>query len=330
MVLKKHFSVFSPAGFRKLAGLGAALLLMLWTPVLAAQVTVSAELDSSRIMIGDQVRLQLTVTHKPAVKVQKIDWTVLDEQDKIEVVAQGRLDTVSTSGDIILTQELILTSFDSGYHYIPPIPVSYIAGDQSGTVQTGRLALEVSTFPIKSDTAGLAPIKTIIGEPLRIQDLLPFLLLIVGVALLGMVVGYFLRRRRKKEAPPEPEVMRPAHEIAMKQLSELRDRKLWQQGAVKEYHSELTHIVREYLENRFEVRALESTTEETMTQLGDAVESTWREKLRELLQTADLVKFAKATPPATFHDDMLERAEAFVRATKREEIPEEGALEEQE
>lgn len=330
MVFKKHFLACKPVRVRLWTDLGGTFALLLWTTMLAAQVTVSAELDSNRIMIGDQVRLELTVVHDPDVEIQRIGWEVLKEQDEIELVAEGSLDTVSTTDDFILTQAFVLTSFDSGYHYVPPIPVSYIAGGQPETIQTNQLALEVRTFPIQSDTARLAPIKTIIEEPLRIQDLLPFLLLIVAVTMLGLLIWYLVRRRRRKEHPPEPEVVRPAHEVAIEQLSELRDRKLWQQGAVKQFHSELTHIVREYLENRFEVRALESTTEETMAQLGDRIESDWREKLKELLQTADLVKFAKAIPPASFHEEMQQRAEDFVQATKKEEVPEEEVMDEQE
>ena len=110
---------------------------------------------------------------------------------------------------------------------------------------------------------------------------------------------------------------RSAHEIAIEQLQALRAAQLWQKGAVKEYQSRLTRVIREYLENRYEVNALESTTEQILQELKQVdFNSDWKDKLREMLQMADLVKFAKAEPPADFHGRMLDNAEAFVRATQ--------------
>ncbi|MFQ5446939.1 MAG: hypothetical protein ACE5FF_08395, partial [Saprospiraceae bacterium] len=93
--------------------------------------------------------------------------------------------------------------------------------------------------------------------------------------------------------------------------------KRWQKGQLKAYHSQLTHIVREYLENRYGIRALEETTDEILHQMrnmnmGDML----TEKMTALLQTADLVKFAKAHPPADYHDRAMTMAETFILETK--------------
>ena len=107
----------------------------------------------------------------------------------------------------------------------------------------------------------------------------------------------------------------------MTALGKLKEEKLWQQGQVKEYQSRLTYIIREYLENRYEVPALESTTEEIQRSLKQVdFDSSWKDKLSNILQVADLVKFAKAKPPVDFHDQVWKEAEDFVLATKKKPV----------
>ena len=303
-------------------------LLLLGSNPLGAQVSVTAELDSARIMIGDQVGLQLLITHSPGVKVQHVGLEVLEKEPKIELLSAPDPDTIPGEQDVILQQQLIITSFDSGYYRIPPIPVQYVQGGQSGTVFSPELALEVSTFPIRSDSANLAPIKTIIAEPFKLQDLLPYAAGLIGVALIGFLLWYLLRGRHRQRPEPPPAPPRPAHVVALEKLAALKAGGLIEKGAIKDYHSQLSHIVREYLENRFGIRALESTTDEILGQLSrQDLAAGWSGELRRLLQTADLVKFAKAEPPATIHQEGMTTAENFVDNTKEEPKPEEEELE---
>jgi len=310
----------------KIASVVIALLALL-SP-LRAQVEVNAELDSARIMIGDQVDLTLRIARAGGVEVSRIDWSALEDVSALEIVDRGQLDSLGVDrGTTLLQQKLRLTSFDSGYHRLPPIAVHYADGKGGGVASTNDLVLEVSTFPIQSDSAALAPIKTIIEEPLRLQDVLPFVA--GGLLLLALFLGirYLLRRKEDGGQPAPPEVQRPAHEIALEQLAALKAAGLWQQGQIKEFHSELTHILREYLENRYHVRALESTSREITRQLAAAgLDASWREQLSELLRQADLVKFAKAIPPANMHREALEMTEAFVHATIEEEEEEEETV----
>jgi hypothetical protein len=136
------------------------------------------------------------------------------------------------------------------------------------------------------------------------------------------LVVFLLRRRRRTATAPPPPPPRPAHELALEQLQQLRGAGLWQRGEIKAFHSQLSHIVREYLEGRFAIPALESTTDEILAALRrtDLAEE-WRLRLRQMLQTADLVKFAKAVPPENVHEEQLGQAVDFVTATKPEEEP---------
>lgn len=287
-----------------------------------AQVTVAAQLDSSKIIIGDQVRLNLIVNHSPDIKITGADFSALEKVEKVEVLNISPWDTVSKGAEYIIEQDITLTSFDSGYYWLPKIPIKYISSNgKGGQAMTRELPLTVNTIQIGSDSTNLAPIKPIIEEPLSIRDALPYLAALLIIVLLGLIIYFVYKRRQQKELEPEPEIILPAHEIAFAKLEELKKAKLWQQGQIKEYQSQLTYIVREYLENRFDIHALESTTYEIMQQIKrQDFAQEWQPALKKMLETADLVKFAKAEPPVDIHAKMLEEAESFVRQTKKIEI----------
>jgi hypothetical protein len=134
------------------------------------------------------------------------------------------------------------------------------------------------------------------------------------------IIYHFVRKKKK----PEEKIIEipiPAHEIALKELSALQSKKLWQAGKIKTYQSELTHIVRAYLENRYNILALESTTGEIIKEVNSlGVSPTLVETLDEILNVADLVKFAKARPEASIHQAFMEKAEEFILETQ-EVIP---------
>ncbi len=294
---------------------GMGLALCLWAMPLTAQVDVRAELDSNRILIGDQLRLRLTIAHPPSVSVTEIGWSVLQKEGTVEVLRPGSLDTVpGSTEEVLLQQELLITSFDTGYHRLPPIPVHYLDKGVARVGETAALALNVGSFPVRSDTAQLAPIKPIMEEPLALQDLLPYAGGLAALLLLAALIIYLRKRRRAEPPAEEVEDPRPAHEIALEKLEQLRSEKRWQRGEVKAYYSELTHILRAFLEKRFQVPALESTTNETAALLGRVPqEQAWKDELLALFRTADAVKFAKAQPPADTHEPRLSQAEDLVR-----------------
>ena len=296
------------------------LILVLLPFVLKGQVNVSAELSKTEIIIGDQVNLNLIISHGPGVEVIGADLSNIDTLEKVEILEVNEWDTISKEEGYILEQKLVLTSFDSGAYFIPQIPINYkdAAGILSKAFTPNEIPLLVNTIPIKGDSTNLAPIKPILEESLNFSDFLPYIIAVLGLGLLIGLIYYFINRKNNEQLPAAPEIKLPAHEIAFNKLDVLKQAKLWQKGQIKEYQSELTYIVREYLENRFRINALESTTYEVMQQLKKSeMQSAWKEKLRELLQTADLVKFAKAEPPISIHDKAWEEAQNFVQQTKQ-------------
>jgi hypothetical protein len=293
-----------------------------------AQVQVTAELDKTNILIGDQVNLKITIGAKPEVVIQRLDDTPLSQVEKLEVVKAGSTDSLRLEdGSWLLLKNIVLTSFDSGYYFIPPLTVHFLRDNAPDSATSAQLGLLVSTIPNVSDSTQLAPIKNIIGEPLAFSDFLPWLIAIA--AFVGLILWIRYLRKRKTAEVSEvqtPPLVLPPHQVALEQLQALKQRQLWQKGAIKDYHSELSHIVRTYLEGRFSIPALESTTLEIVQTLGSntTIPAGSLAQLKRLLETSDLVKFAKAIPAPDIHDALFDQAVAFVQQTQLNPVEEQN------
>ena len=297
-------------------------ILILWLSILSigafAQISVTATLDSVAILIGDQVNLTLNIAHDASIELGGIDVSALDTLKEIEVLKINPPATISQSeAQHIVEQKILLTSFTEGRFTLPSIRIPYKKGGEERTLFTKQMLLKVNTLDV-SDATELQNIKGIIDEPLNFRDALPYLILIGGLALIAFGTWYFIKRSRKKEIFAEFEKKRlPSHVIALTKLENLNKLQLWQSGEIKSFQSQLTFILREYLEGRFKVPALESTTDEIIdsikkTQIQEGV----TENLKNILQTADLVKFAKSEPSIEVHQQAFENITSFVNQTK--------------
>ncbi len=285
-----------------------------------AQYSAKASVDSTYMMIGDQQKLHLDVVYPSGSALLPLVFKK-NAEDAIEFLGQTRWDTLSENSSVRIRKDILFTAWDSGYQAVPAIPIVFLKSGVKDTIYTIDIPIEVMAPPADSV---LADIKPIIEEAIIWTDYIPLLgivLLLLLVVLLWFIVS---RMKKKKELPSPPPVVIPPHEIAFQKLKKLKKSKLWQQGHVKEYHSQLTYIIREYLEGRYEVKALEQTTDEILEQMKNkALVPDLTEKMTTLLQTADLVKFAKAEPPADYHDSALALGEEFVRTTKQVALPQE-------
>lgn len=282
----------------------------------AQELNVKADIDSSSILIGEQVRLKLTAFFSsPAEK--KIEWPVLKDTitGKVEVVSKSKIDTQQTeSGTILYTQELLITSFDSGYHPIPPF-LFKVSGDTSQVFETEALLLEVQTVPVDT-TQDIRDIKGPVDIPFHWTEAIPYA---IGVAILiGLITGiiFYFKYRKKKEPVQKNIPVKAPHETALEQLDILRNEKLWQQGRTKEYYIRLSDIFRIYVEQRFRIPALELTSDELLSALRNFVDQEQRAKARQLLLLSDLVKFAKENPIAHENELTLNNAVEFINETR--------------
>ena len=296
--------------------------ILLWLCSLPAWAQLKVAVDSSNILIGEQVRVTMELRVNPE---QKVVWPELGETltEDLEVVNKSLLDTLPSGDQLLYVQEMLVTSFDSGYYPVPPI--EFIVDNDTLLSE----AFLISVFAIEVDTAqAIMDIKPPIDVDFSILDWMRTHLstiLWVGIPvllLIGFLIFWFNRPKQTivvPRAPPPP----PAHTIALDKLRALKDEKLWQEGQYKAYHSRLTEIFREYLENRYAIPALEQTTDEIITGLRSVnLPPGVRDEIKAILSLADLVKFAKVTPLASENELAFQQVENFVRTTARRTEPE--------
>jgi hypothetical protein len=287
-----------------------------------------ATLDSNVVTIGDKVTLRIGIEYDASARVISVTPDMPLDTSKFEAVDLGNW------GRPIYGRTMVFQPFDTGLYRIPSV-VFTLATANGGvkTVQSPTLLLTVNN-PNGAD-AVLAPIdiKPIIATEWTFQeDVLPFLkeylpYFILILALLFLAWRFWLQRKNRQNPPVIAEISQPPHIIAERLLAELRAKQLWQNGKTKEYYSELSHILRGYLEDQFKMPALETTTDELMTLLKKRdFSADVLEHAQDLLQTADLVKFAKVEPPIAIHDDFLINAESIVAMTKPKPVVLEEAI----
>jgi hypothetical protein len=292
-------------------------LIIFALPSLGQEIKVNARLDTTQILLGDQVNLWFMVEHPQGLK---IDFPITGDSlaGKIEVLSASKPDTISKMNRIWkIRQRLVVTSFDTGFYVIPPFTFRF--NENHDSVQTDALPLQVFGMPVDT-TKGITDIKLPYEIKVTFSEVLPYL--IVGFLLVAIVLFYirYLRKKRQvsetadKPAPP----LIPAHLLALEQLDELVREKLWQQGKIKLYYSRLTDIVRQYIELRFKVPAMEQTTEDIIRDFarGGFIKEGIRQELKTLLELADLVKFAKWHPVAEEHEASQQSAYDFILRTK--------------
>ena len=287
------------------------------TTILA--LVVSAAIDSTTLFIGDQTDLHLRATCEVGEQVQ---MPVLSEQliPGIEIIDRTIVDTTTLQdGRVQYNQYLTLTSFQDSLFYIEPL--AFVSGDD--TVWSESLMLNVvQPFEMDSTDMAITDIKGIYNAPIWWWGILRWVLLALAIAGIG-VGGYYLITylcSRYGDAPEtaEPtEPLRPAEEVALEKLDAIREEKIWQSGQVKEYHTQLTDVVREYIARRFEVSSTEQTSDETLRAMRGLLSDKKElyDNLRKMLTLADLVKFAKWTTTPDENEISLRNAYTFVKET---------------
>jgi len=298
----------------------------------AQKITVNARLDSTVMWIGNQTHLTFEISQQPK---QKVGMPVFSDSiiGGLELVEPVKTDTLkSPDGHILVKQHYLVTAFKDSLLYIPPFPF-VLNGD---TVWSKSLSLKV-VQPFKIDTASnaIADIKPVFQPKFNWFNLLFIVLLVLAIH--GIIILLlFIYRKYLKKSPvldsKEMKLLLPPHVVALSELERLKQEKPWQQGRSKEYHTELTDIIREYIERVFSVNSMEMTSEEILDHLRNlkSEQKTAYSGLNQILKLADLVKFAKWNPTPDEHELSLSNAYLFVNQTKvdetkpLEEIKDEG------
>lgn len=306
-----------------------AFLISVFSGVAQNDIRVNAILDSSKIRIGEQVRLDLFVNYPANQKDFKIEWPRIGDTitGKVEVVSVSPIDTTmpdkNNPGIIQQHQQIYVSAYDSGYFAIPGFKF-IVNNDTSNVLYTQTLMLEVHTIPTDTSITKTKDIKPIFEEEFNwkwyIHYLYWGLALLAFVAAIVMITLYIQKRKQNKiTEPAKPKI--PAHITALASLEKIKQELIWKEGKIKEYYSSISDTIRLYIEERYGVFALESTTDEIMTAFrSQVIDPESKNKLQQILTLSDLVKFAKMMPIEAEHTLTLQNAFDFVNGTKREEV----------
>jgi hypothetical protein len=300
------------------------------TSILHSQnVKVSAKIDSIAIELGDQTWLNLSVEQEKGdvVIFPEIKDTIIKG---IDVLRINSIDTQLSNNRIIATQKVLITAFDDSIFQIPPFVFKH--GEDS--LFTNQLMLSVAD--IRMDSVELAKIDT--AQMLRVFDIkepintpLTFkefwqrfgwiiVISLATIAAIVLIIIFVVRASKDKPFIRIPEKPKePAHIIAFRALDELKTKKLWQSGKEKQYYSELTEIIREYLENRYHIATFELTSHELLDSIQSKklIVGELFNKLSQILSTADLAKFAKFKPLPAENDLCFKDTYRLVDETKK-------------
>lgn len=292
--------------------------------IYAQEPRVTAELDSMTILMGGQVGLNIKLAFPESANV-----TLLPLADtltaEVEVVEALKPDTSKSNGIVEIMQRYLLTSFDSGLHYIDPLEIAYTA--EGDTIKTEALALNVVNpfqqleIDEESGVARITDIKNAIDAPFLLSELLHYWPWAVGAIVVAALifVGIYLyhKYRNQKLGIVASKPKEPCDVVALRELEQIREEKLCQRNMFKEYYSGITDTLRKYVAERFKISALESTTDEIIGALENVstLDINSRNKLADVLQLADFVKFAKMEPLPDENDTSMKKAIEFVSET---------------
>jgi len=282
---------------------------------------VSVALDTTALRIGEQVTLTMSVQYRTGAGDPIISWPTIGDtlSAHVEVVADSGVDTLAVrdmAGAFVQQRALHLTSFDTGYWAIPPFRFTM----NGAVMETKPMLLQVQGVTLDS-TLAARDIKAIHELPFSlgywVREHVKWIAAGAGVlALAALILWLLLRKRAAIPAKEVPAIELPLHQRTINALHALEKQRLWQNGEHKAYHSRITDLVRGYIEERYRVPALESTTDELLQELRvSALSADQRGQLGNMLRLADMVKFAKALPSPIENEQMMSGALRFVEET---------------
>ncbi len=296
-----------------------ALMMFLGTKVFA-QVQVTQRIDSLSILIGEQTDLHLIVNLKKGVHAQLPYFKPKDLlAPGIEVVETKDGENEDLDHGMQKIERIYtITSFDEKLYPIPPLDV--VVNGQ--TYHGNQLALKVLTVPVDTISVVRQDLKDVQNNPFLWSEWSPvFWLSILMLTLFVLAIFFFIRMKQNKPIRVSFKVVKkiPPHEKALKDIDEIKHQHADSQESQKVYYTKLTDTLRSYIENRFGFNAMEMTSSEIIEKLQENGDKAMINELKNLFQTADLVKFAKYETLINENDYNLVNAIKFIDETKTNE-----------
>ena len=296
-----------------------------------AQVQVEQRIDSLQMLIGEQTVLHLRVNLKKGTNALLPHFQPSQQiTEGVEVLAQKDIDTTELdNGMVTLGRDYVLTSFDEKLYAIPPLPVKV----NGKTYKGNMVALKILTVPVDTLHPGkFYPPKPVQPNPFLWSEWKGlFVMSVISLLLLVAVVYLVHRLRHNKPVIAKIRFVRriPAHEAALREIEDIKKQHVESQESQKVYYTKLTDTLRGYIVKRFGFNAMEMTSSEIIERLRQEKDQAMIEELRNLFQTADLVKFAKYETLINENDRNLVNAIDFIDQTKTNEVVHDERVKEQ-
>jgi hypothetical protein len=302
-----------------------AICFIIVVNVQAQTISVAAYADTTDYLVGDFINYEIEVITLKNIEV--ISPSFPDTLTQLELIASEEPVLTEDEKSKTTIYKFTFAGYDSVQAVIPSVAVKYRSVNDTSfkKLVTDSVVVNIHTVPV-STAEEIKDVKF----PITIPYNWNWLLLWVAVAIFLIIAGYFLYKKykqKKLEQPIEKKVIiLPPHVKALAALENLESEQLWQKGFIKDYHSRITEIIRNYFEERFDLPAMELTTTETIEYLKSIKEKDIILDITcSFLSNADLVKFAKFQPLETVNEEMMKQAKEIVQST----IPQKPAIREE-
>lgn len=276
------------------------LILLIFPFLTFAQIETKT--DSSNILIGDQIILSI----KSNIKDIKNWKEFQDSIANFEIISKSKIDSSKTENGWIISQEYVLTIWDSGTFFIPSIEIENKSSDS--------IKVYVNNVKTNQDQE-IKDIKKPINTPVTFEEAFPYILIFIALALICLLIYYFFKNKEKViEVKKVEKIIVPPYQIALDLLNTLKDKELLQQNEIKEYHTQISEIIRRYIEAGLNIQAMEIASNDILNLLEQQRIET--KSIKKVFEINDLAKFAKYKPIEIENKECLEMAILFVEQTK--------------
>lgn len=291
----------------------------------AGNTIISAKMDSTLLLMGKKTSIHVEIVQDKGIKGYFVNESADTLNKYVEISARLKADTVDIGNNREqINRDIIIQSFDSGMYVIPAF--EYVVGKD--TFLSKELTLKV--LPVKVDSLStIHDFKAVAEPPFFFTDYLPeflvdywwLILIILLLSAFGIYAYFKWFKKGKVPFMSKPEIVIPPFDEAIMKLTQLKSEKLWEAGQDKEYYTRLTDILRNYIDRRFGINAMEMTSSQIIDVLRRNEETMpVNDQLNKILEMADFVKFAKMRPLPEDNEVSYQRAVNFVNETKPVEI----------
>lgn len=297
--------------------IGILIFIALFPALRGQQTQIEASLSSDTMLIGDQIRYTISFPLDMQDQVIIPSAQEINAGDTLLFLGNISDTTRNESGDVV-NHHFVITCFYPGIYMLPGFPAIHFNGEEADTLYSNPVQLVVTTPELDMEK-DIKDIRALINTPINFKEILPWLIYGLGGLLLISVIAVLIWiafHRKKVFTKQIPEI--PPHIKAIQALDKLKKEKIWKEGRIKEYYTDLSNTIRIYMEDRYEIPAMESITSDILKDFKrfEYDDEMLIEMLEGLLNLSDLVKFAKEDPDSLKNETNLHNAYIFIEKTK--------------